>query len=88
MIERVKLNRSGVRSVLTSTQVESELRRIAEQAASTARSRGVLVENKTVPIPVEVRTSRSGNRAHAYVVLAHPAGLAVEAKYRLLGGSV
>jgi hypothetical protein len=58
--------------------------------AAAAQARGITVEGEPgkEPLPVEVVTSVGQVRARSMIVLDHASGLAVEAKHRLLAGSI
>ena len=90
MRSRVKMDWHGVGEVATS----EPFRRLVEDAARDIAGsvEAVMVEGVPgdVRLPVETSeasTSRGmkfGNRARAFVTLAHPAGLAAQAKHGLL----
>ncbi len=86
---KIKLNSGGIRALLSSLPVAAACAVVAHRIADRARSAGVMVEHEPgdIPIPVEVHV-HIGARARAVVVLAHPAGAAVEVKHRLLGRSL
>jgi hypothetical protein len=86
---RIELTRNGLREYLASSEVEAMLARKARAVAQAAEARGIKVEGEPgIPVPIEVASRSGGSRARASVYIAHPAGLAVEAKHRLLGGSL
>lgn len=86
---RIELTRNGLRAYLASPEVAAMLERKARAVAQAAEARGITVEGTPgVPLPIEVSSRSGGSRARASVVIAHPSGLAVEAKHRLLGGSL
>lgn len=90
---RIELARNGLREVLTGVELEKVLADKARAVQAAAQSRGIKVsgEDGEVPLPIEVSSSArgtSGGRARAAVWIDHPAGLAVEAKHRLLVGSL
>lgn len=87
---RVRLDRDGMREMLQSAGVADEIRGRAEDMASSIRSRGHTADDEnisgqavTVPLPVELRSYQT-DRAAIGVMLAHPAGLGMQAKYGLL----
>jgi hypothetical protein len=84
---QVELDPAGVRDLLRSAEVEADITRRAEAVADAARSQNIRVSG--VPgadeLPIRVRVHRGPNRVSARVAVDHPAGLAVEAKHRLLG---
>lgn len=86
---RIELDRNGVGDLLRSSEVQSMLMRKAEAVKSAALGRGVTVNgpagDETLPIEV---VDAGSDRARALVTVDHPAGLYVEAKHRLLVGSL
>lgn len=87
---RIELDRAGVGELLASAEMQQLLTAKAEAVAESARSKGILVEGKPgdVALPIVVRSNPTGTRARATVTIDHPSGLAVEAKHRLLVGSL
>lgn len=87
---RIETNYRGIGDLLTSSEVQDMLNDKAEAVANAARSRGLMVEGVPgdVPLPVTTSAAGDGTRARAYVTIDHPSGLAVEAKHRLLAGSL
>lgn len=86
---RIELARDGLRAYLASPEVQAMLERKARAVAQAAESRAIKVEGTPgTPVPIEVASRSGGSRARASVYIAHPSGLAVEAKHRLLGGSL
>lgn len=85
----IEIDGDGIMDLLGSAEVADMLRTKAEAAAEAARSRGVMVDGTPgdVPLPIEV-VDASSDRARMLVVSDHAAGLAVEAKHRLLVGSL
>lgn len=86
----IELNGDGVRQLLRSPEVQQMLDGKARAVAQAVESRGIKVDDakgNRVAVPVDVR-SAGGQRARATVGLDHPAGLAVEAKHRVLVGSL
>lgn len=81
----VRLNRAGVAAVLKSASVAGAVRGKAEEVAANVRAQGIMVEGTPgdVALPVEV-TSYITDRAAASVTIAHPSGVAVQAKYGAL----
>jgi len=74
MAKKIKLDYAGLGEVLKSSEVQASVDTLAAQAAA-------LVDETASGKPVPVRTSSfKTDRAVAAVTLAHPAGLAVEAK--------
>lgn len=86
----LKLNGRGIRDLLRSQEVRRDLERRAERAAGRVRSAGIMVNGEpgTDPLPVSVTSDIGPGRARAQVAITHPAGMAVEAKHRILGSSV
>lgn len=87
---RIELDRAGIRSLLTAAETQAMVEAKAEAVAQAAQGRGLTVEGDPgeVPLPVVTRSAGSASRARALVVIDHPSGLAVEAKHRLLVGSL
>lgn len=79
------LNSAGVEAVLKSGEVMAALRERADQMVSAAQ--GIMVEGipGNVPLPVTVEEMTT-DRAKIRVSLAHPSGLAVQAKHGVLTG--
>lgn len=87
---RIELNRAGVGALLRSNDVQQMLNRKAAAVASAARTHAPMVDGEPgdKPLPVTWRAAPTGSRARAIVEADHPAALAVEAKHRLLVGSL
>lgn len=87
---RIEMDYAGVGELLRSSGVQNDLNDRARQVADAAGSRGVTVEGENGPEAVPITTVEAGSskRARALVVTDHPAGLAIESKYRLLVGSI
>jgi hypothetical protein len=85
MARNVKLNSRGIEEVAKSREMRAVITDLAEQIADNARAQGVRVEGEPgdTPLPVEV-SSYITDRARSSVILAHPAGLAVQAKHGTL----
>lgn len=85
----VRLHSAEMAAMLRSDPVQAAVMAEAEKVAERARSAGILVEGEPgdVVLPVEVTDART-SRARALVSLNHPAGLATEAKHRILGGAL
>lgn len=82
----IRINQAGLDAVLRGPGMRAATRAAAEAVASNARAQGVTVEDENggedeIPLPVEVEQGADGA---AYVKLAHPAGLAVQAKHGTL----
>lgn len=81
----------GIESLLDEPGVEAALGRVAHQVEAAANSRGIHIgsgrNRRPVPIVVHVEVAPS-RRARAVVLIAHPAGIAIEAKYGLLTGAL
>lgn len=85
----VKLNHAGIAAIAKGPEMQALVASAAEKIAANVRSQGITVGDTTpgtsseIDLPVEVETS-VGKRARAAVVLAHPAGAAVQAKHGAL----
>lgn len=79
------LNFEGVSEILRSEGMKQVTAAAAEAVADNTRAQNIQVEGSpgSVELPVEVKM-RITDRAHGTVTLAHPAGLAVQAKYGAL----
>jgi len=86
----IELDRDGVKALLASDDVQRVLDEKAEAVANAARGRGIKVSGTPGEVDLPVVTVKAGNakRARALVSIDHPSGLAVEAKHRLLVGSL
>jgi len=86
----IELDRPGVAALLASPDVQRMLDDKAKAVANAARNRGIKVSGTpgVVDLPVEVVSAGNAKRARALVSIDHPSGLAVEAKHRLLVGSL
>lgn len=84
---KVVLNEAGLTEILRSREVLADLERRAERVAAAAAAVGVRVSGDpgADELPIKVTSRIGSKRAVARVIVAHPAGLAVEAKHRLLG---
>lgn len=90
MAGKVKLDPKGLEAVAKRSETASAVKAIAEKVAENIKAQGIRVEGKPgdVALPVEVNTADTTNmrvnRAKAWVMLAHPAGMAVQAKHGAL----
>ena len=77
----IKLNKAGLQSVLTNEMAGP----VAGAGAAVAAAVNVgTVTDAEVVVSVGVTTSMRINRARALVTIAHPAGLAIQAKHGAL----
>lgn len=84
----VKLNSAGVASFLKSAEVRRATHEAAEAVAANVRAQDIKVGDRDggkheIDLPVKVYEGTT-DRAAARVVLAHPSGLAVQAKHGAL----
>jgi hypothetical protein len=83
----VKLNRAGIAAILKSGEMQALVAKAADEIAENVRGQGFTVGplkgSGQIPLPVTVSTTVT-DRAHASVILAHPAGIAVQAKHGAL----
>lgn len=85
---RIDLDGSGIRSLLRdSSLIEDAVNEVASRAEGLAA--GIMVDGEpgSTSLPVTSEISTSGSRARGYVTVDHPAGMAVEAKHRVLGSA-
>jgi len=89
-VERVRVNRRGMRDLLRSEDMQEMLGRKALAVADAVEAAGIRVEGVPgrVALPVTVSVLVSAERARARVILDHPAGIAVEAKHGILTSSI
>lgn len=89
-VERVTINRQALREIMRSEGMQELLGRKGLAVADRVEAAGIRVEGVPgrIPLPVTVTVHPGRSRARARVILDHPAGLAVEAKHRILGSSV
>ena len=87
MGRNVKLDHAGLAAMLKSTEMHQMVQDAAEKIAQQVEEQNIRVGafrgsgDIDLPVKVEVTTT---DRAHAQVVLAHPAGAAVQAKHGAL----
>lgn len=74
-----KLDRAGLRAILKSGEIASEINQLAGQIAANAQH----TTQDGVELPIKVDQYTTDRRA-ASVTIAHPAGLATQAKYGTL----
>jgi hypothetical protein len=85
MATRVTLNTRGLDAALNTAGAKRAVAVLAEKVADNARAAAPDVEGipGDIPLPVRVDVYET-DRARAEVWLAHPSGLAVQAKHGLL----
>lgn len=87
---RVKFNLRGLEEIAKRRETADAVRDLAEKVADNVRSQGHMVSgipgDEVLPVTVNVGETKNMrvNRAKAWVTLAHPAGLAVQAKHGAL----
>ena len=87
---RIEMDYAGVGELLRSAEVQADLETRGGNMATACTSRGLTVEGDgggQVPLPVTVVPAKT-KRARVLVTIDHPSGLAMESKYRVLGGSI
>jgi hypothetical protein len=87
---RVVSDYQGIGELLRSGGVAADLRARGERMAQAARGRGIQVEGRPgkIALPVDVNVREGRSRVLVAVAINHPSGIAVEAKHRLLVGSI
>ena len=85
MSKDVKLDHAGIGGLLKSTEAHRLVQEVAEKVAHNVEEQGITVGDRDggtheYPLPVKVEVTTT-DRAHAIVMLAHPAGIAVQAKH-------
>jgi hypothetical protein len=84
----VKLIPAGLAAIAKSPEMQALIKAKAEEIADSVRGLNIKVGafkggSGEIELPVNV-TERITDRAHATVTIAHPAGLAVQAKHGVL----
>lgn len=84
----VKLDRAGIAAIAKSDEMMALVSAAAEEVAANVHGQGIQVGDRDggpreIPLPVKVDTDVS-DRARASVILAHPAGIAAQAKHGAL----
>jgi hypothetical protein len=89
-LTRFRPDSRGIQELLVAEGVVADIGARALRIADQVEAAGIQVERgkDRKDIPVTVTVTSSGSRARARVILDHPAGLAVEAKYGILAASV
>lgn len=82
---RVTIDSKGILDVLKSAGVTAVVAAKTEQVADNVRSLGIMVDGIPGKYALPVETSMTTtDRAHGRVTLAHPSGMAVQAKHGAL----
>lgn len=88
MTGQIKLDHAGIEAILQSAPIAAAVAAVADQVAENVRGMGIKVGDRDggpreqdLPVDVEHYTT---DRAAAAVTIAHPAGLAVQAKHGAL----
>lgn len=88
MTERIKFDHGGIGDVLKSGEVHRAIEALTKRVAENVEALGIAVGDRDggsseYPLPVKSDVITT-DRAHGRVVLAHPAGIAVQAKHGAL----
>ena len=83
---KVTLNHEGMRELLTSDEVVDDLAARAERVAAAARGTAKPPHSGTVEYRVERESGAT--RGRVIVIADHPAALAQEEHYRILGSAL
>lgn len=88
MAAKVTLNSRGLEQVLKSAEMRKAVEAAAQEVADNVRDQNITVGDvdggsHEIDLPVKVEVYET-DRARASVLLAHPAGLAVQAKHGAL----
>lgn len=83
---RVRIRNAGLQEVKRSLETRRVVQEAAEAVAENVRSQDITVGDREggadeIPLPVVTKHSADLNGAISHVVLAHPAGQAVQAKH-------
>jgi hypothetical protein len=86
--QTIRLNQRGIEAIAKGAEMRALVEKAAEEIARNVRAQGIKVGDRDggpleyeLPVKVKVTTT---DRAHASVILAHPAGIAVQAKHGAL----
>jgi hypothetical protein len=84
----IKLDDAGLAAILKGAGARALVKKTAQEIASRVEAQDLTVGafrggSGEIPLPVKVKTETT-DRASASVVLAHPAGIAVQAKHGAL----
>jgi hypothetical protein len=84
---RVKLNHAGIAAILKGGEmhavIAAKTEEVADHVRDAAGTVGAFKGSGEIDVPVTSKVVTT-DRAHGIVTLAHPAGVAVQAKYGLL----
>lgn len=85
---KIKLNHRGISELAKSAEMRRAVKAVADEMARNIEAQHITVGDRDgdpheIPLPVKVEEQVT-DRARAVVVLAHPAGLAVQAKHGAL----
>jgi hypothetical protein len=88
MVNNVRVDYRGVGAIMRSSEMHRTIQEATEEVARKVESRGIRVDDRDggpaedeLPVKTGVITT---DRAHGVVTLAHPSGLAVQAKHGAL----
>lgn len=86
--QTIRLNRRGIAVIAEGANMRALVEKAAEEIAGNVRAQGIKVGDRDggsreVDLPVNVKVGTT-DRSHATVTLAHPAGVAVQAKHGVL----
>ena len=84
----MKIDRAGIGAIAKGAEMKALIGRLADEVAANVRDQGIRVGDRDggpreVDLPVRV-SQQTTDRARATVTLAHPAGIAVQAKHGAL----
>lgn len=86
------VNKAELRAMLSSAAVGADMLAYAQEMAARAQSQAPMVQDhdggpREIELPIKAEMKSGSFGARAAVIIAHPAGLAVEAKHALLARS-
>ena len=85
---KVKIDHGGIAAILKSGEMHALIQSVTDQVAENVREQGIRVGDRDggpreVDLPVIAKVITT-DRAHGSVLIAHPAGIAVQAKHGAL----
>lgn len=89
-LKRLTVKTTKVRKLLVQPGMVADIAARGARVEAAAEASGIRVEGVPgrIDLPIELDVNTKGRRARARVTIAHPSGIAVEAKHGLLAGAI